>query len=102
MIFRKEEGMFCRNCGLETYRSMTAATLIQGWWGVFSFFITPVVLLLNLVNRRDVARLPAPQQVPGGRRPVQPGTPLFARPAAIIGLLIPGVVVSLFIATLLH
>ena len=102
MIFRKEAGMFCRNCGLETYRSMTAATLIQGWWGVFSFFITPVVLLVNLVNRRDVATLPVPQQVPGGRRPVQPGPPLFARPAAIIGVLIPVVIVGLFIAALLH
>ena len=88
MIFRRRSGMFCRDCGLETYRSMTAATLIQGWWGIFSFFITPVVLLINLANRRDVAALPAPQQVPGGRRPVEPGPSLCSRPAAIVGVLI--------------
>jgi hypothetical protein len=97
MVFRRVSGTYCRDCGLEVFRSMTAATLVQGWWGVFSFFITPIVVLVNLANRGDVANLPAPQQVSGGRSPAPPGPPLLHRPAAIIGLLIPVFVIGFFV-----
>ncbi len=98
MRFRSTSGQFCRNCGVEVFRSMTAATLVQGWWGFLSFFVTPVVVLANLVSRREIAALPAPQQVPGGRRPVEPGPRLLARPAAVIGLFIPVVIIGVVVA----
>jgi len=60
MQFRQISGVFCRDCALETFRDMTAATLLQGWWGFLSFFITPAVVLVNLASRGDVASLSAP------------------------------------------
>ncbi len=99
-LLRTRRGMFCRDCGLETFRGMTALTLLGGWWGVVSFFITPVVLLLNAANRPDVASLPEPQPGPSGRYPVEPGRPLFARPPAVIGALLPVVILALFVSSL--
>jgi hypothetical protein len=72
---------------------------VQGWWGYASFVITPITVLINLVRRGKVAALPAPQASPYWqcRQPADPGPPLLARPAAIIGLAIPVVLLILFI-----
>ncbi|MER6841619.1 hypothetical protein [Streptomyces platensis] len=48
MRFLSRSGMFCRSCGLATYREMSARTLWQGWWSPLSVAITPVTLLMNL------------------------------------------------------
>jgi hypothetical protein len=102
MRFVHLEGPFCRDCGLATFRRMTARTLIQGWWGYASFIITPITVVINLVRRGTVAALPAPQPAPNGqsRPPADPGPPLLARPAALIGLAIPLVLFLLFILIL--
>jgi hypothetical protein len=102
MRFLHLEGPFCRDCGLATFRRMTARTLIQGWWGYASFIITPITVVINLVRRGTVAALPAPQPAPNGqsRPPADPGPPLLARPAALIGLAIPLVLFLLFILIL--
>jgi hypothetical protein len=86
MQFRKIEGPFCRSCGLEAFRRMTSDTMIQGWWGAFSFFITPIILVRNAVLRHRVANLDPPRPPPHGpsRTPDGPGAPLFLRPAAIV------------------
>jgi hypothetical protein len=99
MRFLSLEGPFCRDCGLATFRNMTAKTLWQGWYGYFSLFVTPVTVLINVVRRDKVASLPAPQPAPdgSGRAPMDPGKPLLARPGAIIGLCIPFAVVILFV-----
>jgi hypothetical protein len=91
MQFRHLQGPFCRDCGLATFRKMTADTLIQGWYGYLSFVITPITVLINLARRGTVANLPAPRPPAYGpsRRPLDPGDPLLARPAALIGLAIP-------------
>jgi hypothetical protein len=97
MRFLSLDGPFCRDCGLATFRKMTARTLVQGWWGYASFVITPITVLINLVKRDKVASLPAPQPSPtgGSRPPMDPGPPLLARPMAIIGLAIPLVLIVL-------
>lgn len=99
MQFLRQPGPFCRDCGLATFRSMTARTLLQGWWGYFSFIITPFTVLTNLVRRGKVAGLPAPTPPPSGqhKRPMDPGAPLFARPMALAGLAIPFVALILLI-----
>ncbi|WP_051177836.1 hypothetical protein [Nocardia concava] len=82
-----ESGPFCRDCGLATYRSMSEKSLWQGWWGPMSMFINAMMLFINLMGRRAVARLPAP--IPGAPgRPLSPGRPLYLRPA-IITLAVP-------------
>lgn len=99
MQFLRQPGPFCRDCGLATFRGMTARTLVQGWWGYFSFVITPFTVLTNLVRRGKVAALPAPAPPPSGqhRRPMDPGAPLLARPMALAGLAIPLVALILLI-----
>jgi hypothetical protein len=99
MTFLHVKGPFCRDCGLATFRDMSAKTLIQGWYGYISFVVTPITLLINLTRRGKVAHLPAPQPPPSGehRQPMNPGSPLLARPAALIGLAIPFVLVMLLI-----
>lgn len=95
MQFLKMPGPFCRNCGLATYRKMTADSLWQGWWGLLSFVINPITMLINLPARATVAKLPPP--IPGSPYlPQSPGKPLYKRPE-FAGFLIPIVAVgSLF------
>jgi hypothetical protein len=99
MQFLRLRGPFCRDCGLATFRRMTAKTLIRGWYGYASFVITPITVLINVIRRGKVASLPAPTPPPTGpsRQPMDPGPPLMARPMALIGLAIPVVVILLII-----
>ncbi|MFJ3173259.1 hypothetical protein ACIPJK_21135 [Streptomyces roseus] len=84
MRFLRQEGPFCRDCGLATYRKMSADTLWQGWWGPLSVFITPVTVLMNLGARSRFLRLapPAGRILPS----LDPGRPLWRRPPALVFL----------------
>ena len=98
MQFIHQDGPFCRNCGLAAYRSMTQKTLLQGWWGAASLFITPVIALINLVRSRRVKALGPPVRDPAldGHvpPPASPGKPLYRRPLAVAGVLLPIVVIG--------
>ncbi|MEU7554718.1 hypothetical protein AB0B01_20650 [Streptomyces sp. NPDC044571] len=98
MRFLSLQGPFCRDCGLATYRRMSGDTLWQGWWGPLSFFITPVTLLVNLGPRASFRRLAPPT---GGFRPaMDPGKPLWRRPAALL-FLVPVALFLLAVPTLI-
>lgn len=92
MRFLKLQGPFCRSCGIATYRDMTAKSLWQGWWGIASAIVNPIIMLMNLPVRAKFGKLPAP--VPGAPgQPMNPGKPMFRRPA-ILGLLLPVAVIA--------
>ncbi|MEX5634372.1 LppU/SCO3897 family protein [Parafrankia sp. FMc2] len=95
MRFLAERGPFCRTCGTALLRAMTARTLWQGWWGIGSLLITPVVLCLNLTSRSKIAKLPPPGPPWAPRPPEQ--RPLTRRPE-VLGLLVPLAVVGVLIA----
>ncbi len=99
MQFLHMRGPFCRDCGLATFRDMTAKTLIQGWYGYASSVITPITVLINLARRGKVASLPPPRPPAQGphRRPLDPGPALFARPIAVLGLFVPVLLVMLVV-----
>jgi hypothetical protein len=104
MQFRSQTGPFCRDCGLATFRDMTASTLIGGWWGYLSLVICPITVLINLVRRGAVAKLPPPMPPPNGQHrghprahPMDPGKPLMTRPAALVGMALPLVPILGFI-----
>ncbi|CAM3903732.1 hypothetical protein [Nocardiopsis rhodophaea] len=81
MTFLSQSGPFCRPCGVAVYRRMTAQSLWQGWWSPFSLVINPIVLLMNLVARRQLYRLAYPSG--GWHPPLDPGKPVPQRPGAI-------------------
>jgi hypothetical protein len=87
MESRRMDGPFCRDCGVAVFREMTADTLLKGWYAAYSLFATPATVLVNVVRRRKVTRLDPPRPPGHGpsRRPMDPGDPLIARPAAVLG-----------------
>jgi hypothetical protein len=94
MRFLKLQGPFCRTCGVATVRDMTSKSLWQGWWGIGSSIINPITMLLNIGPMQKFKALPEPSPGPG--RPMNPGKPLFQRPA-ILGLLLPVAVIGLIV-----
>ncbi|KQX53664.1 hypothetical protein ASE09_06145 [Streptomyces sp. Root66D1] len=92
-------GVFCRTCGLAVYRKMTSDTLITGWWGLFSLFVTPFVVLGNVSGARAAfRRLPEPY---GARcAPLDPGRRVLRRAPAML-VLTPLALVAAAVPTLL-
>ena len=48
MFNRWIKGNFCRACALGYFKKYTFITLFCGWWGIVSFFLAPIFLLMNL------------------------------------------------------
>ncbi|MFI2203732.1 hypothetical protein ACH47Z_23730 [Streptomyces sp. NPDC020192] len=82
-LWRK--GTFCHPCGLAVFRKMQSDTLAKGWWGPMSMIITPITLLINLFTLSKIRKLPAPTAALGPG--LDPGLPVFRRPAGMFGLL---------------
>ena len=100
MVHKTNKGPFCRDCGTALLRHHQNNTLFQGWFGIFSFFITPITLLLNLAAWRKVKALGPPQRDPGVESkipaPLSPGKPLIQRPGPYIaGVVVAAVIVFL-------
>lgn len=56
----KIDGNLCRRCIGAYFRSYTLTTFFLGWWGVISFFVTPLILLNNIVRYLLSLGLPEP------------------------------------------
>ena len=95
MRFLKLEGPFCRTCGVATIRDMTAKSMWQGWWGIGSMIVNPIMMLVNLGTYSKFKHLPEPAPGAPGR-PMDPGKPLFKRPV-ILGLLLPIALIALIV-----
>lgn len=77
MQWRTFRARLCRECGEAAFRESQDFTLRWGWWGLFSFFITLVLLVRNLRARSLSAALE-----PGAgrhRSPLDPGKPVTQR-----------------------
>ncbi|MFF7992191.1 hypothetical protein ACFZDG_20635 [Kitasatospora xanthocidica] len=91
-------GPFCRTCGTATVRDMSARTLVQGWWSLVSWLLTPITLLANLVPHNRFKRLQPP--VPGSHGPqLDPGVPLTRRPHIAMLLVPVSLAVTLVLAS---
>ncbi|WP_280425925.1 hypothetical protein [Nocardia carnea] len=96
MQFVRMPGPFCRDCGLATLRRMTIESAWLGWWGPLSLFINLFTLLSNASAHSRIIRLAAP--IPGmPGRPMDPGKPLFHRPAAIAFLISISILLSVWV-----
>lgn len=47
---RRVGGQLCRNCVNEHFAKTTLITSFLGWWGMISFFLTPFLLLNNVIR----------------------------------------------------
>lgn len=101
MTFKNLKGPFCRYCGLNVWRRMTDATLLRGWLGMFSFFIAPATVLVNVVNRSKLTSLAPPEPGSGLRPPGDPGEGLFKRPGVYVYLGVIAIVIVILVAPIL-
>ncbi len=46
-LYLEERRVLCGPCMGRYYRGMTGVTLVAGWWGIISLFVTPFVLISN-------------------------------------------------------
>lgn len=60
---------FCRDCGTAIVKDYTVRTVVQGWWGLISFFFNWVCLAGNALAYRKASRLPMPEVVELAREP---------------------------------
>ena len=64
MFHQRRGGNLCQGCIKEIFRSTTLTTLAVGWWGMISMFITPCVLIHNVVRylivRESSSSAPSP------------------------------------------
>ena len=101
MVHKTNKGPFCRDCGTALVRHHQNNTLFQGWFGIFSFFITPITLLLNLNAWRKVKALGPPQRDPNVQSkipaPLNPGKRLLSRPGPYVAGVVAVAVVTLLL-----
>ncbi len=50
MFTKTMKGKLCKSCINKTFWKFSLMTLFLGWWGVISFFLTPLVLLNNFIR----------------------------------------------------
>ncbi|MFD3515989.1 hypothetical protein [Streptomyces sp. NPDC058657] len=91
--------VYCRTCGLAVYRQLTSSTLVTGWWGFFSLFVTPFVVLGNVLGARAaLRRLSEPYGAV--RPPLDPGRRVLRRAPAML-ILAPFALVAVAVPVLL-
>lgn len=74
--FIRIQPTLCRECGTRVVLQYTGRTLVQGWWGIISLFISnPFTILMNMVALVQAKRLPAPQLSSAPPPPPPPPAP---------------------------
>jgi hypothetical protein len=81
--FFKLDVPLCREHGLATTKDQLGKTLVQGWWGIISFFVNIFVVVTDVAALLAFRRLPAPSGVatappvprPSPTPPPAPSTP---------------------------
>jgi hypothetical protein len=60
---RHYQGRACRACSSDLFMKTTLHTLVLGWWGTISFFLTPIFIFNNVACWVGSRRLPQQQLV---------------------------------------
>ena len=59
--FYKANALLCRDHAIPVVKEYLGKTLVQGWWGVISFFVNFVVVGQDLGQLVKAKKMPAPQ-----------------------------------------
>jgi hypothetical protein len=54
-LYQHKKGRMCPECISSTFWTYTLTTLALGWWGLVSFFVSPVVIVMNIISYRAVS-----------------------------------------------
>lgn len=57
-LSRTVKGSLCARCIEKNFKEMTLITAVAGWWGIVSFFVTPIYLINNLAQYSSAKSLP--------------------------------------------
>ncbi|GHJ44843.1 hypothetical protein Cs7R123_21850 [Catellatospora sp. TT07R-123] len=94
----REQGPFCRDCGITLFRDATARSLTSGIWHFLAPVLVPLVVARNLAARRAVTALAEPRPHPvlaaPNHRPLVPGRPVLRRPGSWLALALLAVLVA--------
>jgi len=58
--FLTYRGQWCRDCGVAKFREVQHDTMLLGWWGFISFFVTGFNLIQNTLELGKVTKLGTP------------------------------------------
>ncbi len=56
--YKRITGYLCENCINKFFEEYTLTTLVLGWWGAISFFLTPGVIISNIWNKLQIRKSP--------------------------------------------
>jgi hypothetical protein len=57
-VYHHKKGRMCPDCISSTFWAYTLTTLALGWWGLVSFFVSPFVIVMNIISYRAVSLSP--------------------------------------------
>jgi hypothetical protein len=63
--FVRFDGPLCRDHGMQLSRQFLNKTLVQGWWGVVSFFVNFYAVYTDIVALQTAKKLGPPVPVAG-------------------------------------
>jgi hypothetical protein len=92
------EALMCKDCAQRVGRTAQAATLVTGWWGLFSFFSNARAVAANTVGLARAARMPDPVGMAPATAVKVP--PVIARPQPwLLAFLIACVIAAALLTT---
>jgi hypothetical protein len=77
--FVSARAALCRDHGVALAKDFLRKTLVQGWWGLISFFVNFYAVYTDLVALSQARKLPAPV----GAAP-SPSPPIWTPPAGLV------------------
>lgn len=67
--FVRFQGNLCRDHGIAVANDFLGKTLVQGWWGLISFFVNFYAIATDVAALSKAKKLPAPMGAPAYRQP---------------------------------
>jgi hypothetical protein len=80
--FYRVQANLCRDHGVETAKKWLGQTVVQGWWGITSFFFNWAAVATDVSALMKVRKLDTPQVAPPAEPPPTPPMPAMPDPSS--------------------